>query len=71
MGINALKLARMRQGMTQLDLAKRAGISEKMVSFYETERGQPKVELAVDISRILGADPAEVFPGMFANGAGK
>lgn len=66
MGINALKLARMKQGMTQLDLAKRLGISEKMVSFYETERSHPGIELAVDIARTLGVDPADIFPGMFA-----
>ena len=67
MSVNALKLARMECGITQLDLAKRLGTSEKMVSFWETGRCKPHIEQAVDIARILSIDPERIFPEMFGS----
>ena len=71
MSVNALKLARMECGMTQLDLAQRLGVSEKMISFWETNRCKPRIEEAVDVARILAIAPERIFPEMFCSGVGE
>jgi DNA-binding XRE family transcriptional regulator len=52
--------------MTQLDLAYKLGFKEKTICYWETGRSEPHVEQAVDIARILGVDPKEIFPDIFA-----
>ena len=70
MNVNALKLARMECGMNQLDLAQRLGISEKMISFWETNRCKPSIAQCVDLARILKVNPERLFPEMFRSGFG-
>ena len=65
MGNNMLFLYRRRSGMRQLDLARKLGISEQTISGYETGRVEVTIERAVDIARIIHADPKEVFPTLF------
>lgn len=62
-----LKLYRIKAGLTQFDLAKRLGIKERVITFWETGRSEPQIEQAVDVARILEADPAEIFPEMFSS----
>jgi len=62
-----LKLHRIKAGLTQLELAKRLGVKERVVTFWETGRSRPHIEQAVDIARILEAEPKEVFPDIFPN----
>lgn len=59
--------ARVRAGMTQADLARRAGTSQATLSAYETGRKEPTIST---LERILGAAGAQlaVEPGPFANG---
>jgi transcriptional regulator with XRE-family HTH domain len=63
----AIREARLRAGMTQQDLARRARTSQATLSAYERGRKEPSVST---FSRILGAAGAElsVRPGPFANG---
>ena len=63
--MNNLLIYRKRARMRQFDLAQKLGITEQMVSRWETGRSEPHIEQAVDIARILGVDPAEIFPEMF------
>jgi len=60
-----LKLYRIKAGLTQLELAKRLGVKERVVCFWETGRSEPHIEQAVDIARVLGAEQEEIFPNMF------
>ncbi|MBN2831436.1 MAG: helix-turn-helix domain-containing protein [Candidatus Omnitrophica bacterium] len=60
-----LKLHRIKAGLTQLELARRLGVRERVITFWETGRSEPHIEQAVDIARILQAEPKEVFPNMF------
>jgi len=63
-----LKLHRIKAGLTQLELARRLGVKERVITFWETGRSQPHIEQAVDIAKILEAEPKEVFPDIFPSG---
>jgi len=60
-----LLVYRKKAGMRQLDLAQKLGITEQMISKWETGRAKPSVDQAVDIARILKVDANKVFPDMF------
>lgn len=62
-----LKLHRIKSGLTQFELAKKLGVKERVICFWETGRSEPHIEQAVDIARILEAELEEVFPNMFSN----
>lgn len=60
-----LKIFRIKAGLTQLELARKLGIKERVITFWETGRSEPQIEQAVDIARVLEADAAQIFPEMF------
>jgi len=62
-----LKLHRIKAGLTQLELARRLGVKERVITFWETGRSEPHIEQAVDIARVLEAEPKDIFPDIFAN----
>ena len=64
---HSLKLHRIKAGLTQLELANRLGVKERVITFWETGRSQPHIEQAVDIAKILEAEPKEIFPDMFVS----
>ncbi|MEI6832155.1 MAG: helix-turn-helix transcriptional regulator [Candidatus Omnitrophota bacterium] len=64
---HTLKLHRIKAGLTQLELAQKLGVKERMVTFWETGRSLPHIEQAVDIAKILEAEPKEIFPDIFVN----
>ena len=47
---------RLRQGMTQLQLAEQIGVSDKTVSKWERGCGAPDIELLPALSAALGVD---------------
>lgn len=61
-----LKIYRLKAGLTQWELAQRLGIKERVVTLYETDRATPKIETMVDIARIFGCDPSEIWSDVFA-----
>ena len=63
----SLKLQRIKAGLTQFELAKRLGVKERVICFWETGRSEPHIEQAVDIARILETEPKEIFPNIFSN----
>jgi len=65
MGMNQLKFFRMSKGFSQLDVALRLGVSEKTVSCWETGRAEPRDDIAIDIARVLGVSPEEIWPERF------
>lgn len=48
-------------GLTQADLAARAGVSRQLVSAVEAGRHQPRVDAALALARALGVDVATLF----------
>ncbi len=56
---------RMRQGLSQQELARRLGISDRAVSKWELGYSQPSANHLIALSKILGVD-AETFFGMEA-----
>ena len=56
-----LKLARIKAGKSQRDLALATGVSEHMVSKWETRRLSPPREIQEKIAAVLGVKRWEVF----------
>ena len=57
-----IKRARQNAGLSQKDLAKKAGVSDKAVSAYETGRSQPSFEMIKLIGDITSRS-LEYFSG--------
>lgn len=49
-----LKTLREARGLTQLQVAKRIGVSKAMISAYETASKAPSIEVLIRISRLFG-----------------
>lgn len=65
-GPTALALLRFVRGISQRELARRAGVSKRTVAYLERGRHTPRIETAVAVSRALGiTDPRAVFPEAF------
>ena len=56
-----LTALRRSQGMTQTELGKAAGISQRMVAYYELESAQPPGALLVDFARALKVSADELL----------
>jgi transcriptional regulator with XRE-family HTH domain len=52
--------------MTQLELARKVGISETQLSKIETDRVRPSAELRRRIAAVLGVSPLDIFPVIVA-----
>ena len=51
-----LQLARMKAGLSQRELAERAGVPTTMISAYERDKRQPTVETLLRLLRAAGSD---------------
>ena len=58
-----IRRLRQKQGMTQLALAERLGVSDKAVSKWERGRGTPDVALLPALSEILGVNTNALLQG--------
>ena len=54
-----LKEIRLRKNMTQAELASKADIHTKSLSFYETGKGQPSGKILDRLASALGCSPAQ------------
>lgn len=52
---------RQSRGMTQIELGKAAGISQRMVAYYESESAQPPGSLLVGFARALKVSADELL----------
>ena len=66
MKVSNLKLARLKAGFSQLEVARLLDRSENLVSAFETGRAEPTTDIALALAGIYGVDPGELFPGRFA-----
>jgi transcriptional regulator with XRE-family HTH domain len=55
-----LKLARMKAGMKQIDLARAVGVSESQVAKWETGRAEPNPIYAERLTNVLGIGKEEL-----------
>ena len=58
--VRVMRLARRRQSLTQLDLARLVGCTESMASRMETGRTYPDAELKARVAEVLGIETWEV-----------
>ena len=57
-----LKEARLKAGLTQLQLAQRAGITERCYWNYEAGKRAPNIYAGQRIAEVLGVDVKDLFP---------
>lgn len=55
---NQLHAARLKAGLTQMELARRAGVGQAVISRLESGQGNPTVALVADIARALSLAPS-------------
>ena len=59
---NYLYMNRVRNGLTQQELAARAGVSRRTICRLEKSGGYPTMRVGLQISRALSCRFEEVFP---------
>ena len=60
---NTIKTLREKNGMTQLELAGRLGVSDKTVSKWETGKGYPDITLLEPIAEVFRVSVTELISG--------
>jgi transcriptional regulator with XRE-family HTH domain len=60
--IHPVRAERLRQGLTQPQLAARAGLSRFTITRLETGKHQPTRAVKTVLAIALGVTPAELFP---------
>ena len=58
---NAIRELRTERGLTQADLAEAVGVTRQTVIAIEQGKYSPSLEMAFQISRVLGAVLTDVF----------
>ena len=58
---NRIRQLREQRGITQEQLGDMVGVSRQAVNAIETEKFEPSIWLAYDISRVFGCSIEEVF----------
>jgi transcriptional regulator with XRE-family HTH domain len=58
---SALRLLREAAGLTQAELARRAGLGKSQLSKYENGKEMPKLETLERLLEVLDAEPATLF----------
>lgn len=56
-----LRSARVRAGLSQAELAARAGVTRQAISAIETGKANPTIEVALRLARVLGRRVEELF----------
>ncbi len=65
---NRLREARIAQGWTQEELARRVGVSRQAVNALEMERHEPSLGLAYRIAAEFGEPVERLFPNPYRSG---
>lgn len=56
-----IRNARIKQGLTQFDVARRLGLDSRTILNIENGKGNPKAEVLYPLIRLLKIDPREIF----------
>lgn len=65
--LSPFKLARMKAGLRQIDIARMLDVSESLVACWETGRLRPRKHHLDRLTVLLNATPEELFPEVFSN----
>jgi len=66
-----IKELRIKNGITQKELAEKINVSDKAVSKWETERGLPDIAIIEDLATALGVSLAELLTGDYKKNENK
>ena len=55
-----LKIMRIRRGMTQVELARKVGISQNALSFYEVGNRSPRMDVLYKLAEVLDCDVKDI-----------
>jgi len=58
---NRLKLARIEAGLTQAELADRAGVTRQTIGLIEAGGYNPSLKLCIELARVTGKTLDELF----------
>jgi len=58
---NKLKFYRQQKNITQVELAKKVGISEQYYQKLEYQKHEPKISTAQNLAKVLDVDVNELF----------
>lgn len=58
----ALRQARQKAGLTQIQVAKKAGVTERVYQYYEAGERVPNVYTAIRIAKAVKSTPQKIFP---------
>ena len=59
--LQRLRQARERRGLTQIELAIRAGVAQSVISLSERRGFVPAVSIQQKLARVLGVKPSALF----------
>ena len=65
--MNFLAVYRKNKKMTQFDVAKILGVTDTLISKWETEKIIPSNEQIVKLSEIYGINAKKLFPELFGD----
>ncbi len=66
-----LRAAREKSGKTQAQVAKEAGIAERLYQSYEYEKNEPKVRTAIRIAKAVDSSVEELFGAATSDSSAK
>lgn len=58
---NRIRELRARDGLTQMELARKVGVRRETIVFLEKGKYNPSLQLAYDIAQVFGLKIEEVF----------
>lgn len=61
MGLNKIKLKRMEEGLTQMELAKAVGVTRQTIGLIESSKYNPTLSLCINICRALNTTLDALF----------
>lgn len=61
MGLNKIKLKRMEEGLTQMELAKAVGVTRQTIGLIESGKYNPTLSLCINICRALNTSLNDLF----------
>lgn len=61
MSYTRLKVLRAERDLTQTDLAKALGVTQKVISSWETDRSNPRPAMMQKVEDYFGAPKEEIF----------
>lgn len=62
MKTSRFKILRVMTGLSQIEIARKAGITQAFVSLIETNKAIPAGETKEKLARILKTQPEQLFP---------